>query len=106
MYYLNRSTRTTILKQLEEMCIKPNEPTKSGSSRKSHILSRPSISSMARNKLGQSDSSLHSSTDVLNTLEHGDVDLYITTEGALATEIGLITLETLEIFGEEFKVQV
>ena len=95
-----------MLKQLEEMCIRPNELTKTGNTRMSHVLSRAPLAVRGRFSQVQSDSSIHSSTDGLNDNGREEyMDLYIKLEGALGTETGLIILDVLNVFANSFKVR-
>lgn len=101
IYNITRSARSSLLRQLEQMYTKP----KTGASKKT-AASRMSVVPN-RSRLSQiSNASSLLSSDLLPPAGQGeeDMELYIKIEGALANEVGLTILETLEVFGEHFKV--
>ena len=102
IYNIIRSARSSLLRQLEQMYTNPKTGggKKTSASRVSMVPNRSRLSQI-------SNASSLLSSDLLPPSGQGeeDMELYIKIEGALANEVGLTVLETLEVFGEHFKVQ-
>ncbi len=102
-----------MLKQLEQSYSSANMKTKAGGGGGGgggRVARRSFAAGLSSNKSRlsriTSSSSFLSPSQIQSPLGLGsdDMELYIRTEGNLANEVGMIVLETLELFMDKFKV--